>query len=89
MNTRTADSKGRVALGKEFANAPVIIKRVSPSEIRVIKARVVPENEAWLWENEKALAKVSRGLEQAQNEEFAHTPPDLDGDQLLADELHD
>ena len=58
MDTRTADSKGRVALGKEFANTPVIIKRVSPSEIRVIKARIVPESEAWLWENERALARA-------------------------------
>jgi len=89
MATKSADSKGRVALGKEFANTPVIIQRVSPTEVRVIKARVIPEKEAWLWENEEALARVSRGLRQSQNEEFADTPPDLGGDELLSDELDD
>jgi hypothetical protein len=38
MPTKTADSKGRIALGKEFANCPVMIECVGPNEIRIIKA---------------------------------------------------
>ena len=87
MTTKTADSKGRVALGKDFANSPVIVERISPTEVRVVKARVIPEDEAWLWDNEKALAGVKRGLEQAKNREFAESAPDLDCDELLAGEL--
>lgn len=89
MTTKTVDSKGRVALGKEFANCPVIIQRVGPNEIRVIKARVIPEDEAWLWDNEEAMGMVKRGMKQAKGREFADSPPDLDADNLLADALDD
>lgn len=84
MTTKTADNKGRIALGKAFANSPVIIERISPTEIRIIKARVIPEDEAWLWDNQEALASVKRGLTQAKNSEFAQTAPDLDFDESLA-----
>ncbi|GIW88256.1 MAG: hypothetical protein KatS3mg108_2580 [Isosphaeraceae bacterium] len=43
--TRTTDSKGRVSLPKGFANSTVIIEQVSDTELRVRKARVVPEDE--------------------------------------------
>jgi len=89
MTTKTADSKGRVALGKEFANCPVMIQRVGPNEIRVIKARVIPEDEAWLWDNEEAMGRVKRGIKQAKRLEFADSPPDLDADDRLVDELDD
>ena len=89
MTTKTADSKGRVALGKAFANSTVMVERVSPTEVRIIKARVVPENEVWLWDNQEALAMVKRGLQQAKNQEFAENPPDLDLDGLLAGEIDD
>jgi hypothetical protein len=89
MKTKTADSKGRVALGKAFANRPVIVEQVSPIEIRIVRARVIPENEAWLWENETALGMVRRGLQQANKGEFVDNAPDLDLDDSLADELAD
>ncbi len=78
MTTKTADSKGRVALGKAFANSTVMVERVSQTEVRIIKDRVVPDSEAWLWDNQEALAMVKRGLQQAKNQEFAKHPPDLD-----------
>jgi hypothetical protein len=45
VETRTTDAKGRVCLPKAFANATVIIEQVSDTELRVRKARVVPEDE--------------------------------------------
>lgn len=45
IETRTADAKGRVCLPKEFANATVIIERVSETELRIRRARIVPEEE--------------------------------------------
>ena len=89
MNTKTVDSKGRVALGKHFANCPVIIRQVGPNEVSIIKARVIPEDEAWLWDNEKAAGMVKRGINQAQQHEFADSPPDLDADDLLVEKLDD
>ncbi|MGD0783693.1 MAG: hypothetical protein ABSA30_12620 [Candidatus Aminicenantales bacterium] len=78
MTSKTADSKGRVALGKAFANSPVMIERISPTEVRIVKARVIPDSEGWLWDNQKALGMVKRGLRQAKDREFAENPPDLD-----------
>lgn len=89
MVTKLVDAKGRVALGKDFANSTVIVERVSPSELRIIKAGVIPEDEAWLWDDEKALGQVRRGLQQATDDEFSAIPPDLDLDDKLSSELGD
>jgi hypothetical protein len=45
IETRTTDAKGRVSLPKAFANSTVIIEQVSETELRIRKARVVPEDE--------------------------------------------
>ena len=76
-------------LGSEFANCHVIVEQISPFEIRVRKARVIPEAEAWLWEGKNALGMVKRGLEQAKAQKFSKSPPDLAGDESLIKELDD
>jgi uncharacterized protein (DUF1778 family) len=43
--TRTTDTKARVTLPRAFANSTVIIEQVSETELRVRKARVIPEDE--------------------------------------------
>ena len=43
--TRTTDAKARVSLPKGFANATVLVEEISDSEVRIRKARVVPEDE--------------------------------------------
>ncbi len=43
--TRTIDAKARLVLPKSFANATVIVEQVSDTEIRVRRAKVVPEDE--------------------------------------------
>ena len=43
--TRTTDAKARLVLPKSFANSTVVIEQVSESEIRVRRAKVVPEDE--------------------------------------------
>lgn len=42
---RTIDAKARLVLPRSFANATVIIEHVSETEIRVRRAKVVPEDE--------------------------------------------
>jgi Protein of unknown function (DUF1778) len=43
--TKSTDAKGRVSLPKAFANTTVIIEQVNESELRIRKARVIPEDE--------------------------------------------
>ena len=43
--TRSTDAKGRVSLPKAFANATVIIEHLGENELRIRKARVIPEDE--------------------------------------------
>jgi hypothetical protein len=45
IETRSTDAKGRVSLPKTFANSTVIIDQVSENELRIRKARVIPEDE--------------------------------------------
>lgn len=61
------DSKGRLALGSEFANTTVLVEKLAGGEFRVKAAAVVPVREAWLFTNAEALKLVSTGLEQAKN----------------------
>lgn len=43
--TRTTDPKARISLPKAFANTTVIVEQISDTELRIRKARVVPEDE--------------------------------------------
>jgi hypothetical protein len=43
--TRMTDQKARVCLPRGFANSQVIIEQISESEVRIRKARVIPEDE--------------------------------------------
>lgn len=45
LETRSTDAKGRVSLPRSFANATVIIEQLSENELRIRKARVIPEDE--------------------------------------------
>jgi hypothetical protein len=45
LETRSTDAKGRVSLPKAFANATVIIEQLNEHELRIRKARVIPEDE--------------------------------------------
>jgi hypothetical protein len=43
--TRITDPKARVSLPKTFASSTVIIEQISENELRIRKARLVPEDE--------------------------------------------
>ena len=88
-STKTTDDKGRVTLGKRFANRTVIIREIDETEVVVTVARVVPEREVWLFENQAAKGLVATGLAQAQARQFSDSPPDLDADAGLADAFED
>src|SRR5258708_5326880 len=50
VETRTTDAKARLSLPKSFANSTVVIETVSDCEIRIRKARVIPEDEVRFYE---------------------------------------
>jgi hypothetical protein len=86
--TRNVDSKGRLTLGEPFANRTVLVEARAEGEWFIKLARVVPEREAWLYDNKAALASVRRGLKQAAEGEFA-AAPDLEAAAALAEQLQD
>lgn len=85
--TRQVDSKGRITLGKAFANKIVLVEE-RDDEVVVRLGRVIPVSEAWLYENEKAIGAVRRGLGQARERRFGKGP-DLAAARDVADQLQD
>lgn len=43
--THTTDDKARINLPKNFANATVLVEQISDTELRIRKARVIPEDD--------------------------------------------
>jgi hypothetical protein len=89
MDTKTADSRGRINLGKEFANKTFLFTKSGETEMKLELAAVIPERELWLYRNPEAKALLEIGLDQAKAGKFSTTPPDLDADQALVDQLED
>jgi hypothetical protein len=87
MATKLVDNKGRLMLGSRLAGRMVIINDSDPDHIIITPAVAIPEREAWLYQNEEALRRVRLGLEQARAGDFCETPPDLDADAALADQI--
>ena len=87
--TRTIDNNGRLTIGRQYANRTVVIKQLNESEFLVTLARVIPEHEAWLFRNEKAQKLVAKGLTEAREGRFSSSPPDLDEDIQLVEQLED
>jgi hypothetical protein len=87
MLTKSVDAKGRVNLGEKFAGKMVIVEEIGETEVIVRLARVIPEREAWLYENEAARSAVAEGLAQAKAGKFAENPPDIAADAELADQM--
>ena len=89
MITKTADSKGRITLGKKFANKTFIFEQTGDTEIKLELAAVVPEREMRLYKNPKAKASVLRGLSQAKARKFSDSPPDLEAARALAEQIEE
>jgi len=74
ISTRAVDKKGRILLGMDMADTTVLVERTSNGEFIVRPAVTVPVREAWLFQNEKALESVKRGLEDARAGRFVADP---------------
>ena len=63
------DSKHRVSLGTVVQTPPGVRYKVMRNELGQIlldPVKSVPAYEAWVWENEKRIASIKRGIAQAE-----------------------
>lgn len=88
-DTKQVDSKGRVTLDRRFANRVVMIEEIDDTEVRITMARVIPEREAWLYENPEAKKAVFAGIDEARSMQLVETAPDLAADRELVDGIGD
>ena len=68
---KVADSRGRVTLGRSFASRLVAIRKLANG---VLQVNAVPEHEAWLHRDPKALESVVQGIEQARRGKTGRGP---------------
>jgi hypothetical protein len=71
---KNTDAKGRITLGGKFANQTVLLEETSDGDILIRPAKVIPQREAWLYENKNALGMVRRGLRQARQRKTVKGP---------------
>ncbi len=89
METKTADSRGRINLGKEFANKTFVFEKIGETEMRLELARVIPEREIWLYDNPETKEAVLGALERLKSGRFAASPPNIDVEEPWMQELED
>lgn len=80
MTTKTVDSKGRITLGRDFANQTVVIDDSNPNQLVIRKMVLIPAEEAWLYENREAMKSLRKGLKQASQMQFSDSASDVDSD---------
>ncbi len=64
-----------------------ILNDSNPCQILITPTVTIPEREAWLYKNVKALERVRKGLEQARRRRFSELPPDVAADAVVADAI--
>ena len=89
MQTKTADSRGRINLGREFANKTFFVTKSGASEIKLEVAAVIPERELWLYQNPEARKALFEAIERVKTGDFSESPPDLDEEEPWEKELED
>ena len=88
-DTKQVDSKGRITLDRRFTNRVVMIEEVDDTEVRITMARVIPEREAWMYDNPQAKKAVFAGIDQARSMQFVEVAPALAADRGLVDGIGD
>jgi len=88
LPVKKVDSKGRIPLGKEFADTLVIVIREAAGTLKLIPAEAVPTREAWLYKNPEAMRMVMEGIEDAKAGRLTNGP-DLEAGAKLVEAIED
>jgi hypothetical protein len=56
---------------------------LDPDEIVIAPVVVIPESEAWLYRNPRAVSSVRKGPAEARDRRFAKATPDLKADSAI------
>ncbi|MFW5697852.1 MAG: hypothetical protein ACOCX1_04770 [Fimbriimonadaceae bacterium] len=64
--TKLADGKGRLALGSEVAGKYFQIEPQPDGTILLRPMALIPEDEAWIYEDKRVYEKLKRGNQQAE-----------------------
>ncbi|MFI5380163.1 MAG: hypothetical protein ACHRHE_12765 [Tepidisphaerales bacterium] len=68
------DSRGRLTLGRDFANQTVTVENVEDGQASIRVVRIIPDGEAWLYENPASLDAVRSGLADARVNRIGQGP---------------
>jgi hypothetical protein len=89
MEIKTADSRGRINLGKEFANKIFIFEKVGKTEMKLEIATVIPDKEIWFYRDPEAQKALFEAIGRVKAGEFADSPPDIIKEEPWEKELED
>lgn len=89
MQTKIADSRGRINLGKEFANKIFLVEKTGETGMKLELAAVIPEREMWFHGNPEVRDAVYEALGRLKKGQFAQIPPDVDQEEPWMEELED
>ena len=78
-SVKVIGANGQISLGKQFAGRQVLVEEREPGVWLIRTAKVVPDNEAWLLNNPKAMADLEASMEWA----LANPPDDSNTEELL------
>ncbi len=71
-----ADSAGRVGLGKALGGKLFQARNQPDGSILLVPARIIPEREAWLFENPRRIAELDAAMESANTGKTTHVSLD-------------
>ena len=77
LQVKHVDTKGRITLGRNYANRVVIVNQNKDGELFIKPAEVIPAREVWLHKNKAALSSLEKGIEEARQGKFAKDKPDI------------
>ena len=70
---KQTDGRGRISLGAGYANRTFLVED-DGSCVVIRPAKVIPEDEAWLYANKETLTGLREALERAKRREFVKGP---------------
>ena len=72
QTVKTIGASGKISLGKEYAGQVVVVEEIDKGVWLVKVARIIPENEIWLYQ-EPAKSRINKAVEWSRENKPAET----------------